>query len=477
MACPGTVWGYTLPPATSPSLYVAHMTARDEWKAYDPASGRVTLLSVAAGKNTLTLAAAGVTVDFTQDGGCNAAYVTGGAPCVYQTNPFGGETMGYAEAGSPGVFPDFTSTGLDASHGSVCCGTTVTNMGSCPVQHNQFSDLPASLTQVAVLQALNVPGKFFVKVANAVTGGYSAPTTYELADGATTVMHSFEYPAGVPYSLQVDFHGAGAAAKFPAAADLTLGKVTDKGALYNVGVPVTFADFSQSGLPLAAGMALCCAGGASPAAAQYSVRFVPDGADLDDESKHAVLCASGKNLAQQQVRLFTDASGCTPMVVTIEGSGYDGVGPGFVLRDTVSGLYLDAQTGVPTYASGGNTAALVYYNSANHMWPVASQYNIGVATGTDGYGHNTMNWAVMNPTVYAPTPYTRVYLKELPPAAVRGAAVRGVSSSSSASASASAFFAEMPSAGVQNWILLFSTGVVVVLLVYLYWRRHRGRSS
>lgn len=443
---------------------MVHTTARDEWKSYEPSTGRVTLLDKSGANNI-----GGAVVDFTQNGTCTAGYVADGAPCVYQSNPFSGDTYGYAAAGTPGVFSDFTSTGLDSSYGSLCCGTAVTDMGSCPVQHGQFSDLPATLTQVTVMQALNVPGKFFVRVANASGMGYSAPVTYELKDGESSVSHSFEYPPGTAYALKVDFGGSGASAKFPDPSGLTLGKVSSRGAVYTVGNAVTFADFSQSGLPVAAGMALCCAGGAAPKSTQYSVRFVPDGVDIGDESKHLILCGAVAGASVESLR-FVDTSlnynvesgTCTPMVVTVEGSGYNGLGPGFALRDVDSGLYLDSHTGVPKHTSATDPAALVYYNSAYHMWPVNSDSNISVVTGTFG-SLNTLRWTVWDPSVHTgASSYPRVYLKEISPSSVAGPRLGEKVNSELFS---------LRSGGSQSGVLFSLAAVVVMIIVYLVWKK------
>jgi hypothetical protein len=256
MACPGTIWGYTLPPATTPSFYIINTSARDDWKAFDSTTGTVIPLFPGGlppmGKITLGQ----VVVDFTEDSKCSGgSYVSGGPPCVYQLNP-SSVTTGFALYGDPGVYPDLLSSGLDPSVGSMCCGTTVKDKGSCPIQHNQFTDLPLNITKVVVQQPLNATGKFFAIVVNAEGLNYSKPVTYELADGASTIVHQFENPPGTPYTLKIDFGGSGAAAKFPAQTDLTL--AADRGASYTVGSPVKFDDFSQSGLPVSAGRDLCC---------------------------------------------------------------------------------------------------------------------------------------------------------------------------------------------------------------------------
>jgi hypothetical protein len=165
-----------------------------------------------------------------------------------------------------------------------------------------------------------------------------------------------------------------------------------------------------------------------PSGTKYNVRFVPDGADVDDESQHVVLCCcrnNGGGAPHQAGRFFDSklnynvANGaCTEMIVTMEGSGHNGVGPGFALKDSVSGLYLDAATGRPTHSSATDPAALLYNNDAFHMWPVGAQHNVGISVGSDGAGNNTLNWVVADPYVYAPSQWTRVYLKPVATAAL-----------------------------------------------------------
>ena len=181
---------------------------------------------------------------------------------------------------------------------------------------------------------------------------------------------------------------------------------------------------------------------------KYSIRFVPDGVDINDESKHVVLCSNGKNLAQQAARLFSDTGGCTPMVATLEGDGYNGVGPGYSLKDVASGLYLDANTGVPTYATRV-PSSLFYYNDANHIWPLGAAYNISISSGTDGFGHNTFSWVVWDPSKYGSTSfYPRVYLK---PISTLGGDAFSPSFQSS-----------------MNGFLLILAVIVICVLVYLY---------
>ena len=194
---------------------------------------------------------------------------------------------------------------------------------------------------------------------------------------------------------------------------------------------------------------------------KYSVRFVPDGVDIDDESKHVVLCSNGKNLTQQAARLFSDAGGCTPMVATLEGDGHNGVGPGYSLKDVASGLYLDANTGVPTYSTSSSKAALFYYNDANHLWPLGSAYNVSIAPGTDGYGHNTLSWVVWDPSKYgAASFYPRVYLK---PISGAKASLGGDTFSPSFQSSMNGFLL-IPTLSAA---LIFAV-IVICVLVYLY---------
>lgn len=182
---------------------------------------------------------------------------------------------------------------------------------------------------------------------------------------------------------------------------------------------------------------------------KYSVRFVPDGVDINDETKHVVLCSNGKNFSQQAARLLSDAGGCTPMVATLEGDGHNGVGPGYSLKDVASGLYLDVNTGVPTYSTNTSKAALFYYNNAYHLWPSGSAYNVSIAAGTDGYGNNTLSWAVWDPSKYgSASSYPRVYLK---PISTLGGDTFSPSFNSS-----------------MNGFLLILAVIVICVLVYLY---------